>query len=164
VSETRLELRLRPPSPQAAGGRLVNEVGYLLDTNVVSALRRPDKEPLVAAWAATIPLVRLYLAAPVVAEIGLGVAAKERQDPAAGAILRAWFEGKVLPAFGDRILPFDTKAALILTAYRVPTDAPYDDALIAAVAEANGLTVATRNVSHFASFGVPLVNPWDHSG
>jgi len=152
----------RPPSSECSTGRPVSETSYLLDTNVVSALRRPDKEPVVAAWATTLPPARLYLAAPVVAEIGLGVAAKERQDTAAGAVLRAWFEDQVLRVFGDRILPFDTKAALILSAYRVPTDGPYDDALIAAVAQAHGLTVATRNVPDFASFGVATVNPWDH--
>ncbi len=71
-----------------------------------------------------------------------------------------WFDGKVLPAFADRVLAFDLPAARILAAYRVPEQAPFDDALIAAIAEAAEMTVVTRNARHFEPLGVPVLNPW----
>ncbi|MEO7124494.1 MAG: PIN domain-containing protein, partial [Lacisediminihabitans sp.] len=67
----------------------------------------------------------------------------------------------VLPTFNGRVLPFDLPAARILAAYRVPEHAPFDDALIAAVAQSAGMTVATRNTKHFDPLGVPCLNPWD---
>ena len=134
---------------------------YVLDTNVVSALRTPKHNPQVATWVASRSIADLYIAAMTVAEIGLGVAARERKDPAVGAHLRRWFETAVLPAVAGRILPFDRAAALILSGYRVPEHAPYDDALIAAVAQANNATVVTRNTKHFVPLGVPVINPWE---
>ena len=133
---------------------------YLLDTNVVSALRVRGRHPVVERWAAAVPRTDLFVAAMTIAEIELGIAAKERSDPAQGAVLRRWFEGRVLPAFPDRVLPFDLAAARILATYPVPERAPLDDALIAATAAAAQLTVATRNTAHFAPLGVCLVNPW----
>ncbi|MCL1898331.1 MAG: type II toxin-antitoxin system VapC family toxin [Micrococcales bacterium] len=134
---------------------------YLLDTNVISALRLPAREPLVAQWAESIPVSDLFTASLVIGEIGLGVSAMERKDPAAGAKLRKWFTRSVLTGFGDRILPFDKTAALVLTGLLIPAQAPYDDALIAAVAKVHGLTVATRNTRHFQPLDVMTVNPWD---
>lgn len=136
-------------------------ISYVLDTNVVSALRRPTKNPQVAAWAAQIPITRLYITAPTIAELGLGVAAKERSDPIQGAILRRWLETSVLPGFTDRILSFDVAAALILSTYRVPEHAPYDDALIASIAQSRGMTVATDNTRHFQHYGAEFLNPFD---
>jgi predicted nucleic acid-binding protein len=66
-----------------------------------------------------------------------------------------------MPAFAGRVLPFDLSAARILAAYRVPEHAPFDDALIAAVAESGGMTVVSRNSKHFEPLGVPCLNPWD---
>jgi len=140
---------------------VVNGRRFVLDTNVVSALRKPKKNPSVAAWAASVPATNLFLATPVIAEIGLGVAAKERSDPAQGAILRAWLEDKVLVAFANRILDFDLSAALVLANYEVPARAPFDDALIAAIAQANGMVVATNNEKHFKVYGVEYVNPFN---
>lgn len=133
---------------------------YLLDTNVVSALRVRGRNPMVERWAASIPRTDLFVAATTIAEIELGVVAKERTDPAQGAVLRRWFEDRVLPAFADRVVPFDLAAARILATYRVPDHAPLDDAIIAATAAAAQLTVATRNITRFAPLGVALVNPW----
>lgn len=133
---------------------------YVLDTNVISALRRPDREPLVADWARTVPLVDQYVTALTVAEIERGVVRKEQTDPAQGAILRRWFAERVLPGFAGRVLPFDLPAARILARYPVPEHAPYDDAQIAAVAEAHGMTVVTRNLRHFTPLGVRVFCPW----
>lgn len=135
---------------------------YVLDTNVVSALRVRGRHRPVEAWAAAIPVTDQFVAATTVAEIERGVIAKERSDPPQGQVLRRWLEDRVLPAFTDRVLSFDLAAARVLATYRVPEHAPLDDALIAAIAQANeGMTVATRNTRHFEPLGVPCINPWD---
>ena len=101
-----------------------------------------------------------FISAFTVAEIERGVLSKERVDASQGAVLRRWFEDNVLPAFADRVVPFDLPAARILAGYRVPEHAPFDDALIAAVAESARMTVVTRNVRHFEPLGVPVLDPW----
>lgn len=133
---------------------------YVLDTNVVSALRVRGRNPQVEAWASSIPLADQFVRATVLAEIERGVVAKERTDPSQGEVLRRWFEAHVLPSFAERVLPFDLAAARILAGYRVPEHAPLDDALLAAVAQAAGMTVVTRNVRHFEPLGVACVDPW----
>lgn len=133
---------------------------YLLDTNVVSALRVRGRHRAVEDWAVAIPLVDQLVTATTIAEIERGVIAKQRSDASQGEILRRWFDQHVLPAFADRVLPFDLAAARILATYRVPEHAPFDDALIAAVSQSNNLTVATRNTKHFDPLGVPCINPW----
>lgn len=134
---------------------------YVLDTNVVSALRVRGRNALVEAWAASVPVADQFVTATTVAEIELGVVAKERSDPPQGAVLRRWFEDHVLPAFAGRVLPFDLPAARILATFRIPEHAPLDEALIAASAQAAQMTVATRNTRHFEPLGVPCFNPWD---
>lgn len=136
---------------------------YVLDTNVVSALRIRGRNPQVEAWAASVPVSDLSVAAPTLAEIERGVVARERSDPLQGEILRRWFEDRVLPAFADRVLAFDLPAARVLATYRVPEHAPFDDALIAAIAQASEMTVVTRNTRHFEPLGVACLNPWDQS-
>lgn len=133
---------------------------YLLDTNVVSALRVRGRNPTVETWAASVAVADQFIAATTVAEIERGVAALERSDTEQGAVLRRWFSDRVLPAFADRVLPFDLAAARVLATYRVPEHAPLDDALIAAVAQSNDLVVATRNTKRFEPLGVQLLNPW----
>lgn len=136
---------------------------YVLDTNVVSALRVRGRNRLVEAWAASIPVADQFVTATTVAEIERGVIAKERSDPEQGTILRRWFDERVLPTFADRVLPFDLRAARTLAVYRAPERAPFDDALIAAIAQAAEMTVATRNTKHFEPLGVRCLNPWDPS-
>jgi toxin FitB len=135
-------------------------VRYILDTNVVSALRVRGRNPQVEAWSASVPLADQFVSAFSIAEIERGVIAKERTDAEQGTVLRRWFEENVLPAFAGRVLGFDLAAARILAGYRVPEHAPLDDALIAAVAQSDGLTVVTRNERHFEPLGVPYLNPW----
>lgn len=136
-------------------------MNYVLDTNVVSALRVRGRNRVVEAWATSIPVGDQFVTATTVAEIERGVIARERSDARQGIILRRWFDEHVLPTFADRVLPFDLSAARILATYRVPEHAPLDDALIAAVAQSVQMTVATRNTKHFAPLGVPCLNPWD---
>lgn len=135
---------------------------YVLDTDVISAVRVPGREPRVEAWLRSVPLVDQYTTALTLAEIEQGVRRKERDDPRQGAILRGWFTDRVLPAFSaaGRVLAFDARAARVYGRYPVPESAPANDALIAAVAEANGMTVVTRNTSHFAPLGVRCLDPF----
>ncbi|UPK74305.1 type II toxin-antitoxin system VapC family toxin [Nocardioidaceae bacterium SCSIO 66511] len=133
----------------------------MLDTNVVSALRVRGRNKTVEAWASSIPVVDQYVTALTIAEIERGVTVKERSDAEQGAVLRRWFEDHVLPTFADRVLSFDLPAARTLASYRVPEHAPFDDALIAAIAQSNDMIVATRNTKHFEPLGIRSVNPWD---
>jgi len=136
-------------------------VKYLLDTNVVSALRVRGRNRPVGVWAASVPVGDQFVSAFTIAEIERGVVAKERSDAEQGAVLRRWFEENVLPAFAARVLPFDLSAARILAGFRVPEHAPFGDALIAAVAASAEMTIATRNTKHFEPLGVRCLNPWD---
>lgn len=139
---------------------MTRAVQYVLDTNVVSALRVRGRNRRVEEWASSVPAVDQFVTATTVAEIERGVVAKERSDPAQGEVLRRWFDDRVLPAFAGRVLPFDLAAARILATYRVPERAPLDDALIAAVAQAAGMTVVTGNIRHFEPLGVTCHDPW----
>ena len=133
---------------------------YVLHTNVVSALRVPGRHPAVAVWADSVEVSEQFVAATTLAEIERGVIAKERTDPTQGEHLRRWFDDKVRHVFARRTLPFDLPAARILAAYRVPEHAPYDDALIAAVAQTAGKIVVTRNTRQFEPLGVRCLDPW----
>lgn len=133
---------------------------YVLDTNVVSALRVRGRHPAVEEWAAALPVSDLYVTALTISEIERGVIGKERSDRRQGEVLRAWFDNRVLPAFAGRVLPFDLAAARILATYQVPDHAPLDDALTGAVAQVGGMVVATRNTRHFHPLGVECLNPW----
>ncbi len=134
---------------------------YLLDTNVVSALRVRGRNPPVEVWAASVPVGDLFVSAFTISEVERGVIDKEQSDARQGAVLRRWFDENVLPTFADRVLPFDLSAARVLAASRVPEHAPFADALIAAVAESAQMTVVTRNIKHFEPHGVACLDPWD---
>jgi predicted nucleic acid-binding protein len=135
-------------------------VKYVLDTNVVSALRVIGANPAVQAWARSVSAADLYVTAFTVAGLERGGAKKAQQDPSQGAVLRGWFDRQVLPSFAGRVLPFDLDAARVLAQFDVPEHAPLDDALIGAVAAANGMVMVTRNTKHFSPLGIPMLNPW----
>lgn len=139
---------------------------FLLDTNVISELRKVRAgraNPNVAAWAQSIPAESLFLSVIVVQELEIGTLLAERRNPPQGAILRAWLNGQVLPAFAERILPIDTAVAHRSAALHVPNPRPIRDGLIAATAFVHDLTVVTRNVADFAPTGVSILNPWNDS-
>lgn len=134
---------------------------FLLDTNVVSELRRPDKaDPRVFGWAAALPVAGFFLSAISVLELELGVLMLERRDAVQGQVLRAWLDGQILPQFEGRILYVDTAVALQSARLHVPDARSHRDAMIAATALVHGMTVATRNVADFAPTGVQTFNPW----
>ncbi len=137
---------------------------YLLDTNVVSELRKAKSVKAnkhVIAWAEGVPTISLYLSAMTVLELETGVLMIERRDPPQGAILRAWLDEQVLPAFTDRIIVVDAVVARQCAKLHVPDPRSERDALIAASALVHGLIVVTRNVGDFRPMGVEIINPWE---
>ena len=134
---------------------------YLLDTNVISELRKPKADKNVVAWANTVIAPRLFISAITLKELETGVLRMERRDPVQGKVLRNWLKRHVMPAFDARILPVDAAVALRCASLHVPDNANESDALIAATALVHGLTVVTRNVGDFTSSGVALINPWE---
>lgn len=133
----------------------------LLDTNVLSELRRPERaNPNVRAWSQGVAAIHLFISAITVLEIELGILLMARKDERQGTALRAWFERQVLAPFEERILPVDTAVARRCASLHVPNPCAERDALIAATALVHGLTVVTRNAADFASTGVPMLNPW----
>jgi hypothetical protein len=90
----------------------------------------------------------------------LGTLRIARRDAAQGAILRAWIDEQLLPRFESRILAVYTAVAQHCARLHVPDPRAERDAMIAATAIVHGLTVVTRNVAHFKSVGVTLLNPW----
>lgn len=134
---------------------------HLLDTNVLSELRRRDRTHRnVARWAKRVDPTELFLSAITILEIEAGTLSVARRDSAAGAVLRTWIDTKLLPAFEGRILPVDTAVAMRCARLHVPDPRGERDALIAATALVHGLTLVTRNTADFQGMGLTLLNPW----
>ena len=139
---------------------------YVLDTNVVSELRKVrlgKADVNLTAWTDTVDAAELFVSAITILELELGVLSVERRDATQGALLRSWLEQHVLPEFSRRTLPVDTAVALRCARLHVPDRRGESDALIAATALVHGMTVVTRNVADFRPTGVALINPWDAS-
>jgi len=135
---------------------------YLLDTNVVSEIRKTAKcHPCVRDWADGVPAASLFISVATLLELQKGVLLVERRDARQGAMLRIWLHDHVVPAFGNRVLPFDASIAMRCAELHVPDPRPERDAMIAATALEHGLTVVTRNVRDFQGTGVRLINPWE---
>lgn len=138
-------------------------MSYLLDTNVISELRKPAGRaaPNLRTWAQHQPTSELSISVITVMEIEIGVARLERRDSFQGNVLRKWLERDLLAAFATRILPIDLAVVRRAAAMHIPDPRPERDVLIAATALALGLIVVTRNISDFQLLGVELLNPWD---
>ena len=135
---------------------------FILDTNVVSELRKAKKaHQNVKKWAQPLPAAGLYISAISVLELEIGILLIERRDQEQGRILRTWMDRHVLPTFSGRILAIDTAVAQRCAMLQVPNPRSDRDALIAATALVHGLTVATRNGADFERMGVGVLNPWE---
>lgn len=132
---------------------------FVLDTDVISAVRRPDRAPGVAAWLRARPEAELFLSVVTIGEIERGIRQQERRNPGFAADLRAWTD-RTMTIFADRILPFGAEDARIWG--RLSAELGHDgaDLMIAATALAHGATVVTGNADHFRPTGVRLADPF----
>jgi predicted nucleic acid-binding protein len=135
-------------------------VTYLLDTNVVSELRKRRGDSGVKQWVAKQSAADLAISVVTVIEIETGILRKGRTDPDEAQILTRWFEQHVLTGFANRILSLDLAAARRVASLHVPDQALHYDALIAGTALARGLTVVTCDTRDHERAGVEYLDPW----
>lgn len=131
---------------------------YLLDTNVVSEMRKPRPHGAVVAWLESLDDAQLHLSAVTLGEIQAGIELTREQDSRKASQIEAWLE---LLANAYNVLPMD--AAVFRTWAKLmhrKSDTLYEDAMIAATAKVHGLTVATRNVADFSALGFDVFNPF----
>jgi toxin FitB len=134
---------------------------YLLDTNVISELRKQMPHGAVLAWLQTVADPKLFLSAVTLGEIQAGIEITRLQDLKKAKEIEAWLE-QIIDSFG--VLQMDGKAFRIWAQMmHGRSNTISEDAMIAATAKANNLTVATRNTSDFKGLGVSLINPFKHS-
>lgn len=136
---------------------------WLLDTNVLSELRRPRSQPKVVRFVSVRPLESLYVSAVTFAEIRFGI--ERVEDLARRAALRDWLEQRLRPMFEGRVLPVSEDVMfkwrlLVETGRKAGHTFPQPDLIIAATALQHGLTVVTRDEGGYVHTGVALVNPW----
>jgi predicted nucleic acid-binding protein len=133
---------------------------YLLDTNVISELRRPRPHGAVVAWLQSVADGDLYLSAVTLGEIQAGIELTRDQDAAKADQIEQWVD---LVAASYNVLPMDAETfRLWARLMHGRSDTLYEDAMIAATAKVHHLTVVTRNVSDFTHFEVELLNPFEH--
>jgi predicted nucleic acid-binding protein len=137
--------------------------GYLLDTNVVSELRRPRPERRVVAFVTDTPGDQLFLSVVTIAELRFGI--ESLVDSEQRSLIATWLDQRIRPLFADRIVALDES---ILVRWRTLQEAgnkrgqtfSTPDMLIAATAIERGFTVVSRDVRPFERTGVPIHNPW----
>lgn len=132
---------------------------YLLDTVVLSELRKPERNLGVTTWFNERKDSELFLSALTIGEIRRGICQQESKNPRFAARLSEWLDSLLL-LYGERILPISTQIALEWGMISAQTGNSSADGLIAATAKVHHLTVITRNIKHFEATGVLCHNPW----
>ena len=136
-------------------------IGYLLDTNVVSEVRkRQNASPNVLAWFETVESDKMFLSALVLGEIRRGVEQARRTDSGGARALERWLKG-LEQRYGDRVLPVDTAVADQWGRLSAVRPLSIVDGLLAATALVHKMTLVTRNVQHVVHTGVRLLNPFE---
>ena len=131
---------------------------YLLDTNIVSELRKPRPHGAVVAWLEGIPDADLYISAVTLGEIQAGIEITREQDADKAALIEAWAD-QLAAAYNVLPMNVATFRQWAILMHR-QSDTVYEDAMIASTAIENKLTVVTRNIRDFERFQVPLFNPF----
>ncbi|CBL46568.1 PIN (PilT N terminus) domain protein [gamma proteobacterium HdN1] len=132
---------------------------YLLDTNIVSELRKPKPHGGVLAWLNSVEDAHLHIATVTLGEIQAGIELTRDQDPEKAAEIERWVD-QVAEAYNVLAMDGPSFRCWAKLMHK-KSDTLYEDAMIASIATTNGLTVVTRNTSDFSSFGVPLLNPFE---
>ncbi|MGO3932192.1 type II toxin-antitoxin system VapC family toxin [Rhodopseudomonas pseudopalustris] len=132
---------------------------FLIDTVTLSELRKRQRDPQVVAWFERQRTADLFLSVISIGEIERGIARQRTTDPDFARALAAWLD-RVLTVYGERIVPFDLRAARRWGALSAALGNDSADLMIAATALEHGLTVVTRNVSDFAPTGAAVVDPF----
>lgn len=133
---------------------------FLLDTNIISEIRKRDRcDARVARWVARTPVAEIGTSVVVLAEIRRGIELKRQRDPIQAAGLDRWF-AQMRTGLGDRVLPIDEAIADIWARLNVPDRLPFIDGLLAATAKAHELILVTRNVADVARTGIQVLDPF----
>jgi predicted nucleic acid-binding protein len=135
-------------------------LSFLLDTNVVSELRRRQPSAHVLAWYESTVATELHLSVLVLGEVRRGIERLRVRDPAQARVLERWL-AELRSSFADRILAVDAAIAEEWGRIGAPSPVPPEDGLMAASAKVHGLIFVTRNVAHVARTGVRVLNPWE---
>jgi predicted nucleic acid-binding protein len=136
-------------------------VKFLVDTNVISEIRKRDRaHPSVARWVARTPADEIGTSVLVLAEIRRGIELKRRRDPEQAKSLDRWFL-RMRAGLGDRVVPIDEPIAEAWALLAIPDPLPLIDGLLVATAKVRGLTLVTRNVADIAATGVPALDPFN---
>ncbi|WP_306118211.1 MULTISPECIES: type II toxin-antitoxin system VapC family toxin [unclassified Roseitalea] len=133
---------------------------FIVDTDVLSATRRADKAPRVAAWLASVPDQDLFISVITIGEIERGIARQQSVDPVFAGDLRRWLDA-TMTFFADRIVDFGAEDARIWGRLSVSIGHHGADLMIAASALSRNATVATGNTAHFAPTGARTINPFN---
>ena len=133
---------------------------YLLDTNIISEIRKAHGNPHVKAWFAATGANDLYLSVLTIGEIRHGIERLRRRDATQASVFDSWLAG-LQREFDQRLLPVSVQIADVWGQLRVPDPVPTIDGLLAATASVTGLTLVTRNTSDLANTGVRLLNPFE---
>ena len=131
---------------------------YLIDTDVLSLLRRPERQPILREFFKTIPKGRLFISVITVGEIELGIARQKSVDPVFADHLSNWLSD-TLAGFRGKVLPVTRQIAGEWGRLGARLGHRSVDLMIAATAIVEGCTVITRNVKHFEPTGVPIIDP-----